>query len=353
MKIVVLAGGISTERDVSLCSGRNIYEALKGNGHDVVLVDLFLGLPEEKEPLDHLFTDDRDWSASVGTIAEDAPDIAHVKALRPNYRSLLGPNVLKLCELSDMVFLALHGENGEDGKIQALFDLMGIRYTGTGHTSSALCMDKNITKQMFRGRNVPTPPGITVQKGKPFRLPESVGYPCMVKTCCGGSSVGVYRVNDASELEKALDEAFTFEDQAIIERCIIGREFSIAVIEGEALPIIEIAPISGFYDYKNKYQPGSTIETCPAKLPEETAVRMQRHAEAACASVGIEGYARVDFMLDARTGEDYALEVNTLPGMTPTSLMPQEAQAIGYSFPQLCEWILNVSMKKYANTERN
>ena len=133
MKIVVLAGGISTERDVSLCSGRNIYEALKGNGHDVVLVDLFLGLPEEKEPLDHLFTDDRDWSASVGTIAEDAPDIAHVKALRPNYRSLLGPNVLKLCELSDMVFLALHGENGEDGKIQALFDLMGIRYTGTGY----------------------------------------------------------------------------------------------------------------------------------------------------------------------------------------------------------------------------
>ena len=163
----------------------------------------------------------------------------------------------------------------------------------------------------------------------------------------------VPKLMDASELEKALDEAFTFEDQAIIERCIIGREFSIAVIEGEALPIIEIAPISGFYDYKNKYQPGSTIETCPAKLPEETAVRMQRHAEAACASVGIEGYARVDFMLDDRTGEDYALEVNTLPGMTPTSLMPQEAQAIGYSFPQLCEWILNVSMKKYANTERN
>lgn len=162
MKIVVLAGGISTERDVSLCSGRNIYEALKGNGHDVVLVDLFLGLPEEKEPLDHLFTDDRDWSASVGTIAEDAPDIAHVKALRPNYRSLLGPNVLKLCELSDMVFLALHGENGEDGKIQALFDLMGIRYTGTGHTSSALCMDKNITKQMVPGdgmfRHLPVSP---------------------------------------------------------------------------------------------------------------------------------------------------------------------------------------------------
>ena len=345
MKIVVLAGGISTERDVSLCSGRNIYEALKGNGHDVVLVDLFLGLPEEKEPLDHLFTDDRDWSASVGTIAEDAPDIAHVKALRPNYRSLLGPNVLKLCELSDMVFLALHGENGEDGKIQALFDLMGIHYTGTGYTSSALCMDKNITKQMFRGRNVPTPPGITVQKGKPFRLPESVGYPCMVKTCCGGSSVGVYRVNDASELEKALDEAFTFEDQAIIERCIIGREFSIAVIEGEALPIIEIAPISGFYDYKNKYQPGSTIETCPADLPKELTKKMQHYAEMVFEALGMRSYARMDFMLDTETLEMYCLEANTLPGMTPTSLLPQEAAALGMSFEDLCEELIRVSLK--------
>ena len=346
MKIVVLAGGISTERDVSLCSGRNIYEALKGNGHDVVLVDLFLGLPEEKEPLDHLFTDDRDWSASVGTIAEDAPDIAHVKALRPNYRSLLGPNVLKLCELSDMVFLALHGENGEDGKIQALFDLMGIRYTGTGYTSSALCMDKNITKQMFRGRNVPTPPGITVQKGKPFRLPESVGYPCMVKTCCGGSSVGVYRVNDASELEKALDEAFTFEDQAIIERCIIGREFSIAVIEGEALPIIEIAPISGFYDYKNKYQPGSTIETCPADLPKDLTQKMQHYAEMVFQALGMRSYARMDFMLDTDTLDMYCLEANTLPGMTPTSLLPQEAAALGMSFEDLCEKLIEVSLKK-------
>ena len=345
MKIVVLAGGISTERDVSLCSGRNIYEALKGNGHDVVLVDLFLGLPEEKEPLDHLFTDDRDWAASVGAIAEDAPDIAHVKALRPDYRSLLGPNVLKLCELSDMVFLALHGENGEDGKIQALFDLMGIRYTGTGHTSSALCMDKNITKQMFRGRNVPTPPGITVQKGKPFRLPESVGYPCMVKTCCGSSSVGVYRVNDASELEKALDEAFTFEDQAIIERCIIGREFSIAVIEGEALPIIEIAPISGFYDYKNKYQPGSTIETCPADLPKELTKKMQHYAEMVFEALGMRSYARMDFMLDTETLEMYCLEANTLPGMTPTSLLPQEAAALGMSFEDLCEELIRVSLK--------
>ena len=288
-----------------------------------------------------LFDAGIDWTASIRDIAEQAPDIEQVKALRPGYRSLLGPNVLELCKLCDIVFLGLHGSNGEDGRIQALFDLMGIRYTGTGHTGSALSMDKNITKQMFRCFGIPTPPGITVRKGDPVEIPEEIGFPCMVKTCCGGSSVGVFG------LKEALQEAFSYEDRVIIERCIIGREFSVAVVEGRALPIIEIAPLSGFYDYKNKYQAGSTIETCPADLPGNLTARMQKHAEEACAAVGIEGYARVDFMLDERSGEDYALEVNTLPGMTPVSLLPQEAAALGYSFAQLCEWILQVSLKKY------
>ena len=159
--------------------------------------------------------------------------------------------------------------------------------------------------------------------------------------------MGVYRVEDVFGLQDALNEAFSYEDQVLIERCIIGREFSIGVIEGKALPIIEIAPLHGFYNYKNKYQAGSTIETCPADIPQNLTARMQKHAEEACAAVDIEGYARVDFMLDARSGEDYALEVNTLPGMTPTSLLPQEAGALGYSFEQLCEWLLQVSMKKY------
>ena len=159
--------------------------------------------------------------------------------------------------------------------------------------------------------------------------------------------MGVYRVENEDELHVALKEAFTYEDHVIIEKCIIGREFSIAVVEGKALPVIEIAPLTGFYDYKNKYQAGSTIETCPADLPSKVAKRMQQHAEEACAAVSIQSYARVDFMLDTVTMEDYALEVNTLPGMTPTSLMPQEAQALGLSFDDLCEWILAVSLKKY------
>lgn len=347
MKIVVLAGGISTERDVSLSSGRGIYQALKEKGHQVILLDVFLGLPGAEEPLEALFDKETDWAASIQDVSEKAPDLEQVKALRPDSGSLIGPGVLELCSLCDMVFLGLHGANGEDGRIQALFDLMGIRYTGTGHTSSALCMDKHITKQMFRGMGIPTPPAVTVWKGESFEVPAEVGFPCMVKTCHGGSSVGVYRVDDVFGLEKALADAFSYEDQVLIERCVIGREFSIAVIEGKALPVIEIAPISGFYDYKNKYQAGSTIETCPAQIPQNLSARMQRHAEAACAAVGIEGYARVDFMLDERSGEDYALEVNTLPGMTPTSLLPQEAAVLGYDYPGLCEWILEVSLKKY------
>ena len=347
MKIVVLAGGISTERDVSLVSGREIYRALKGNGHQAVLVDLFLGLPDPPASLEQLFDADIDWAVSVCAVSSEAPDLESVKALRPGYRSLLGPHVLELCSLSDMVFLALHGSNGEDGRIQALFDLMGIRYTGSGHVSSAVSMDKDLTKRMFRALGVPTPPGVTAVKGIPFSLPDEIGFPCMVKTCCGGSSVGVYRADSQDSLDEALSLAFSYEDRVIVERCVSGREFSVGVIEGRALPVIEIAPLEGFYDYKSKYQAGSTAETCPADLPEDVAARMQRHAAEACAAVGIEGYARVDFMLDGQTGEDYALEVNTLPGMTPTSLLPQEAAALGYTFPQLCEWILRVSEKKY------
>lgn len=347
MNIVVLAGGISTERDVSLISGRNIYQALKSKGHQVILIDFFLGLPNPQLPLEELFGADIDWAASIQDISEEAPDLSHVKALRPGYKSLLGPNVLELCDLCDIVFLGLHGSNGEDGRIQALLDLNGIRYTGTGYTSSAICMDKDIAKQMFRHHGIPTPPGITLRRGDKLDLPLSIGFPCMVKTCCGGSSVGVYRVEDVFSLQKTIKKAFELEDHILIERCIIGREFSVGVIEGEALPIIEIAPIEGFYDYKNKYQAGSTIETCPADLPPQIAARMQKHAEEACAAVGIESYGRVDFMLDECTGEDYALEVNTLPGMTPLSLLPQEAAALGYTFADLCEWILEVSLKKY------
>lgn len=341
MRIVVLAGGISTERDVSLSTGRMIYQALKNKGHQAILLDAYLGYEGETA---NVFDIEKDWSANIGSITEDNPDIDHIKALRKKpSKSFFGENVIELCSMADIVFIALHGENGEDGKVQAAFDLMGIKYTGTDYTSSALAMDKAITKELFAFYHIPTPAGIRAKKGEPFHWEL---YPCVVKVSCGGSSVGVSIANTENEMAAALENAFVYGDEVIIEQYIKGREFSVGVIDGKALPIIEIAPLVSFYDYKNKYQPGSTIETCPAVLEEKIAVRMQKIAEDVFAALRIKTYARMDFIL-REDNEIFCLEANTLPGMTPMSLLPQEAKAIGMDFEALCEKIIDISLKKY------
>lgn len=343
MKIVVLAGGISTERDVSLSSGRMIYHALKEKGHQVIMLDVYLGLEEAVES--SLFEKDCDWSKDIGSVGLMNPDLNQIRALRKNPETgFFGPGVIELCQMSDMVFVALHGENGENGKLQAAFDLLNIRYTGTDYVSSALSMDKGLTKELFAFHKIPCPQGITKKKHEP--VSHSLQYPLVVKVCCGGSSVGVYIVEDQPSYEKALQQAFTFDEEVIIEEYIKGREFSVGVMEGKALPVIEIAPIQGFYDYKNKYQAGSAIETCPADLPDEITKKMQQIAEDVFSTLRLKTYARMDFLL--RNNEEiFCLEANTLPGMTPTSLLPQEAKEIGVSFPDLCEWILEISLKKY------
>lgn len=347
MKIVVLAGGTSTERDVSLSSGNKIYYALKSRGHHAILLDVYLGLETEEPVSEALFEKDIDWAADIQAVSESHPDLSHLKEQRRDGgRSMFGPCVLTLCEMADIVFLGLHGSNGEDGRIQAAFDLMGIRYTGSGYLSSALAMDKSLSKQLFREAGVPAPAGITLTKGQTAD-PALVPYPCMVKTVCGGSSVGAYRVDDPEALEKALADAYTFEDSVIIEQFITGREFSVGVIDGKALPVIEIAPLQGFYDYKNKYQPGSTIETCPAELSEDLTLQLQRYAEQVFDALKLTSYARIDFMMDTKDHSFYCLEANTLPGMTPTSLLPQEAAAVGMSFEDLCEKLIAVSMARY------
>ena len=345
MKIVVLAGGTSTERDVSLISGSNIYRALKKRGHEAILVDLYLGYEGALPVNEDLFKADVEWDKDVTAISAEQPDLSHLKELRKDGgKSLFGPNVLTLCNMADIVFLGLHGANGEDGRVQAAFDLMGIPYTGTGYLSSALAMDKSLSKQLFRAAGIPTPKGITAKNGQQID-PASVPYPCMVKTTCGGSSVGTYRVEKPEDLPKALDDAYSFGDDVIIEQFVSGREFSVGVVDGKAYPIIEIAPIHGFYDYKNKYQAGSTIETCPADLPADLTRRMQHYAEMVFDALGMRSYARMDFMLHTETLEMYCLQANTLPGMTPTSLLPQEAAALGMSFEDLCEELIRVSLK--------
>lgn len=346
MNIVVLCGGISTERDVSLTSGRMIYQALKKKGHRVVLLDVYLGI---EGSCDGIFEWDTDWSADIGGIAESNPDISRIRALRKDGgKGFFGPNVLTVCRMADVVFLGLHGEDGENGKVQAAFDLMGIRYTGTDYVSSALSMDKGLAKELFAQHGIPTPAGYQVKKGQEADLAAWPVFPCVVKSCRGGSSVGVCIARNAEEYEGALREAFLYDEEAVVEQYIEGREFSCAVIDGKALPVIEIAPLQGFYDYKNKYQAGSTVETCPAQLPEEKTLEIQRISEAVFRVLRLKKYARMDFMM-AKDGSVYCLEANTLPGMTPTSLIPQEAAALGISFEELCEWILRLALEDEKN----
>lgn len=344
MKIVVLAGGISTERDVSLTSGKMIYKALKERGHQVILLDVFLGYEAEEPELASLFDREEDWAKEIGSISEKNPDIEQVKALRPDWeKSFFGPNVIRLCQAADVVYMGLHGENGENGKIQACFDLMGITYTGTDYVSSALAMDKALAKELFTYNGIPTPKGIRLKAGEQER--EKVPYPCIVKSCKGGSSVGVVIASNDEEYEAAKKEAFRYDDEVVIEQYIKGREFSVCVMEGKAFPVIEIAPLQGFYDYKNKYQAGSTVETCPAELSEEKTREMQDIAERVFAALRLKCYARMDFMM-SEGGEIYCLEANTLPGMTPTSLIPQEAAVLGISFGELCEKIIHMALEK-------
>lgn len=340
MKIVVLAGGLSTERDVSFSSGSMVYKALKQNGHQVILLDVYLGYEGSTE---NIFDRETDWAAKVGGVTEKNPDLEAVRKLRKDGgRDFFGPNVISLCQEADVTFLALHGENGENGKVQAALDLMGIRYTGTDYLSSAICMDKGLTKDMFALFKVPTPAGVKLKKGEEDK--REVPFPCVVKACCGGSSVGVAMANNEEEYETAKEEAFRYDDEVVIEQYIKGREFSVGVMDGKALPVIEIAPLHGFYDYKNKYQAGSTVETCPACLSEEKTKEMQEYAEKAFRVLRLKNYARMDFMMNENE-ELFCLEANTLPGMTPTSLLPQEAAAAGISFPQLCEMIIAAALR--------
>ncbi|MBQ7954534.1 MAG: D-alanine--D-alanine ligase [Lachnospiraceae bacterium] len=340
MKIVVLAGGISTERDVSLSTGRMIYEALKRNGHQVILLDSFLGYEGD---IERAFEEEKDWGAKVQGVKEINPDMEQIKALRPDWKkNFFGPGVIELCQEADVVFMALHGGDGENGKIQAYFDLMGITYTGTDYVSSALSMDKGITKELFEANNIPTPVGFRMKKGKEDKKPT---FPCVVKATCGGSSVGVSIARNEEEYGKALEEGFRYDPEVVVEQYIKGREFSVGVIGGKALPVIEIAPKVGFYDYKNKYQAGSTVETCPALISPEKTAQMQQIAENVFKVLRLKNYARMDFLMEEGSEKLYCLEANTLPGMTPTSLLPQEAQAVGMSFEQLCEKIIEISLE--------
>ena len=341
MNIIVLAGGNSTEREVSIASGQGVCKALRERNHKAVLLDPYFGASQKEE---NLFPTEYDVDKAAA-MREMSSKLEETMKTRKGF---FGPNVLEICKEADIVFLALHGANGEDGKVQSVLDLMGIKYTGSGPLSSGMAMDKGITKMVFEAKGVPTPKGITLEKGKCSSqfADYGMGFPVIVKPCCGGSSVGVCIANNQTEYQAALLEAFSYENEVVVEQFITGREFSVAVVDGKAYPVIEIAPLQGFYDYKNKYQAGSCVETCPADLSSALTKEMQKYAEMGYKALNLQAYARLDFLMDDE-GNMYCLEANTLPGMTPTSLIPQEAKAIGMDYPQLCEKLIEVSLKKY------
>lgn len=342
MKIVVLAGGLSPERNVSLSSGSKVCQALRERGHQVALVDLFFGL-EGREgeavyeaPIPEAFR----------KVARQAPDLDEIRAARKDQSSsAIGPGVLELCREADVAYLALHGACGEDGKLQAALELLGIPYTGSNCLSSAIAMDKDLTKRLVADEVVtPRWETVTITEDNLEQLTAETELPVVVKPLDSGSSIGVYIAKTREELANALRENLKLGGRTVLEQYIQGREIQIAVLDGRTLPAIEIIPKTGFYDYENKYQPGAALEVCPAEIPEEWSRSISKAALTVFKKVGLAVYSRADFIV-TEDGTPYFLEINTLPGMTPTSLVPQEAAAAGIDYPTLCERIIEKSLE--------
>jgi len=340
MKIAVLSGGLSTERDVAITSGTLITKALRSRGHKVVFIDVFMGYEQDNCNIEQLFEENYSFidNADVGT---DVPDLQAIKAMRKDKSdSFIGQNVIEICKSADITYLALHGGEGENGQLQATLDLLGIKYTGSGSLGSALAMDKGITKALFIHNKVNTAPG------EVFKSREDAEnwseFPCVMKPCSGGSSVGIAKAENREEYICAVEDAFSYEKEIVVEKFISGREFSVGVLGDKVLPPIEIIPDTGFYDYKSKYQAGLTREVCPADITAEEDRLLRDSAAEAFRVLKLRGYGRIDFILSE--GKAYCLEANTLPGMTPTSLLPQEAAVEGMDFADLCEKIIELSL---------
>src|SRR6478672_3174573 len=326
MRITVLTGGTSAERDVAIASAVQVVAALRSRGHEVAVVDTARGyIPEADEP-----------GLLPGKVGSKPPSIAQLRALEQGL-FLSGLNALPVVRDADVLFLALHGGRGEDGTLQTLLEMVGVPYTGSGRLGSAMAMDKDISKRLFRMAGVPTADWAMT----PLDLADAerrFGWPVVVKPSKQGSTVGLSVVKAAEEYDEAVATAAEYDDEVMVERFIPGRELTVGILDGEALAVGEIIPRHEIFDYECKYTPGMSQEIFPADLPSSTTQECCRLGVLAHEALKLGGYSRVDFRLTPE-GELFCLEVNTLPGMTATSLLPQSAQAVGIAFPELCERI--------------
>ena len=329
-------GGTSSERDVSLASGLRIGEALRSRGHAVRAIDTAKG---------ELSRSDEQRMLSEGVVKQLPPSPEELARMNAESLADTAARLPKRGEC-DVAFLALHGGRGEDGTIQALLDLAGVPYTGSGHLPSALAMDKDLSKHLFRAFDVGTANWMMATEGAAPPNAESVeralGWPVIVKPSKQGSTVGLSIVKQAAELAPAIAEAFEHDDEVMIEQFIAGRELTVGILGGDALPVGEIIPKHEIYDYECKYTAGMAEEIFPAQLTVEQTAEVQAQARRAFAALKLGGCARIDFRM-SNAGEFYCLEANTLPGMTVTSLIPQAAAAAGIPFPELCERIAQLA----------
>ncbi len=346
MKVVVLLGGNSAERDVSLASGAAVVSGLRKAGHSVIAFDTGGdGSPLIEAEL-----------AGMISIKEKPPDpqdllnrssaVAYAIVGREDVRE------------ADIVFNILHGGYGEDGRLQAVMDLLNIPYTGSGMLASALAMDKQLAKQLFRSAGAATPDDFYIDRWSDAdvaeidrRIRETIGYPVIVKPNCQGSSVGLSKINSPSEIKAAVETGFRYDERLLFEKYIPGRDFTVSILGDRALPLVEIIAGEELYDYEHKYIKGKTRKVCPPELPEKMQQEIQNVGLKAFRAIGCAGFGRVDCRL-TDDGRIFCFEVNTLPGMTETSLVPMAARAAGIEFPQLLEKICLLGIADFKRKNR-
>ena len=340
MRVTVLTGGATAERAVAFASAAQIVAALRSRDHDVHVVDTCTGLLDDAE----------EASVLGGTVGTTPPSVSE---LEEQERKMLSEGLAELAVVrgSDVLFLALHGGAGEGGTLQAILDVIGVPYTGSGQLASALAMDKDLSKRLFRSAGVPVPAWFMAPVA-PEDVKTGLGWPVIVKPSKQGSSVGLTLVRKPQELEAAVQLARRYDDEVMVEQFIPGRELTVAVLGDVPLPVGEIVPKHELFDYESKYTPGMSEETFPAKLATRLARQLQEYALLAHRALKLGGYSRVDFRVSP-DGDIFCLEANSLPGMTRTSLFPQAARAAGIEFPEMCERICKLARNNGAARGHN
>ena len=343
LKVAVLMGGISSERDISLSTGKQILESLDRDKYEPLGVDAAL-----------MLTEVRTHQKSAGTSVEAVTEARNALLAADKLASVADIAIPGSGRRPDVAIIALHGKYGEDGTIQGMLELLGIPYTGSGVLASALAMDKSMAKKVLAGEGISVPDSVDFACNNGTWNTDAVAtavadlcYPVIVKPSRQGSTIGMTKVNDPDELNNAIKEAVAYDTRIVVERFITGTEITVSVLGNDkpyALPVVEIVPKKGFYDYEAKYTPGATDEIVPARIGEVCTARAQQIAVAAHKSLGCRGMSRVDMMSD-HAGL-HVLEVNTIPGMTPTSLLPTAAEAAGISFDKLLDILIELALEE-------